>query len=355
MIVLRFAVISVLIYFAIAVGLILSQSPSETVAGETIDFSGQAVSATAKPVPLETYQTRDGSSLGYRHYRSGKADAPLLVFLHGSGWHGGAYDGLARNIAEEAGVEVALPDLRGHGPSPQTRGDIAYIGQFEDDIADLVDTLRKPGQPLILGGHSSGGGLVIRYAGGKYGQTLDGAVLLAPFLKYDAPTTRPNSGGWARPLTRRIIGLSMLNTVGITGLNGLTAIQFNFPGEVLNGAQGETATAHYSYRLNTAYAPRSDYLSDIAALPPFLLLAGAEDESFNAQAYEPTMQQVNPNGTYELLDGKSHLAIISDDRTAGLIAAFVKALPTGGNARRRRLESRPTGRLTRCLPPMELG
>lgn len=328
-IVLRFAVISVVIYVVIAAGLILSQGPSETVAGRTIDFSGQAVSATTEPAPLETYQARDGSSLGYRHYRSDNADAPLLVFIHGSGWHGGAYDGLARAIAEKAGVEVALPDLRGHGLSPQTRGDIAYIGQFEDDIADLVGTLRKPGQPLILGGHSSGGGLVIRYAGGKYGQSLDGAVLLAPFLRYDAPTTRPNSGGWARPLTRRIIGLSMLNAIGITGLNGLTAIQFNFPDEVLNGAQGETATARYSYRLNTAYAPRSDYLSDIAALPPFLLLAGAEDESFDAQAYEPTMQQANPNGTYEVLDGQSHLGIVSDHRTAGLIATSIATLPTG--------------------------
>ena len=325
-IVLRIAVISVVIYFLIAFGLILSQNPSSSVSGGTIDFSGQTASAGPEPAPLQTYKARDGATLGYRRYGSSNADAPLLIFIHGSGWHGGAYDGLARSISEKAGVEVALPDLRGHGPEPETRGDIAYIGQLEDDIADLAAQIRKPGQPLVLGGHSSGGGLVIRYAGGQHGDTLDGAVLLAPFLKYNAPTTRPNSGGWARPLTRRIIGLSMLNAVGITALNGLTAIQFNFPDEVLNGPEGSTATAGYSYRLNTAYAPRNDYLADIAALPPFLLIAGENDESFVASGYQPLIEPVNAAGRYHLLDGQSHLGVINDERTAELIASFMGEL-----------------------------
>lgn len=325
--ILRFAAISAIIYFLIAFGLILSQQPADVLSGETIDFSSQSDSTSPDPAPLQTYQARDGTPLGYRHYEGGSPDAPLLVFIHGSGWHGAVYDGLARTIAQKAGIEVALPDLRGHGPSPQTRGDVAYIGQLEDDIADLVSALRKPGQQLLLGGHSSGGGLAIRYAGGQHGNTLAGAVLLAPYLKYDAPTMRSNSGGWARPLTRRVIGLSMLNAVGIKALNHLTAIQFNFPSEVLNGPQGKTATASYSYRMNTSYAPRSDYLADIAALPPFLLVAGAEDEAFIASAYEPLMKTVNSNGQYQLLDGQSHLGVISDDRTAGLIADYLAALP----------------------------
>jgi hypothetical protein len=141
-IVLRIAVISVVIYFLIAFGLILSQGHSSSVSGETIDFSGQTTGTRPEPAPLQTYQARDGATLGYRHYASGNADAPLVIFIHGSGWHGGAYDGLARSIAEKAGVEVALPDLRGHGPNPQTRGDIAHVGQFEEDIA--VSQVQRP-------------------------------------------------------------------------------------------------------------------------------------------------------------------------------------------------------------------
>jgi hypothetical protein len=83
----------------------------------------------------------------------------------------------------------------------------------------------------------------------------------------------------------------------------------------------------YSYRLNTAYAPRNDYLADVAALPSFLLIAGADDESFVASGYEPLMKTVNPNGRYRLLDGQSHLGVIDDERTAELIAGFLGDLP----------------------------
>lgn len=84
-----------------------------------------------------------------------------------------------------------------------------YIGQFEDDLADLIEILREqvPGTDLIIGGHSSGGGLTVRFAGSEYTTLSDGYILLSPFLKYNAPTTRPNSGGWAHPLSRRIAGL----------------------------------------------------------------------------------------------------------------------------------------------------
>jgi pimeloyl-ACP methyl ester carboxylesterase len=323
---LRFVAISVAIYLAIALGLIVSQSPSESLSGETLDFSaliGQDSGTDSDTAPLKTYEARDGASLGYRRYRAEETGAPLLVFLHGSGWHGAAYDPLARRLAASGKIEVALPDLRGHGPDAATRGDVSYIGQLEDDIADLVAVLRKPGQKLLIGGHSSGGGLAVRYAGGAYGGTLDGAVLLAPFLKYDAPTMRPNSGGWAHPLTRRIIGLSMLNAIGVTTLNGLTAIQFRFPREVLDGPKGAGATASYSFRLNTSYAPRNDYLGDIADLPAFLLVAGSQDEAFVASAFEPLMQPVNPRGRYALIDGETHLGVIHSRQTVSRILEFV--------------------------------
>ena len=40
------------------------------------------------------------------------------------------------------GVETYAVDIRGHGASG-TRGDIAYLGQLEDDMADLVGEIRK--------------------------------------------------------------------------------------------------------------------------------------------------------------------------------------------------------------------
>lgn len=269
-------------------------------------------------------RARDGAVLHSFHLSAPHRGAPLLVLLHGSGWYGGQMLGLARALSDRA--EVLIPNLRGHYMGPGPRGDVAYIGQLEDDIADLVSAHRAKGQAVVLAGHSSGGGLAIRFAGGKHGGMMDAAVILAPFLKYDAPTVRDNSAGWARPLTRRIIGLSMLNAVGVTALNHLTVIQFAMPQEILNSPEGEKATTAYSYALNTSFAPRDDYLVDIASLPPFLLLAGRRDEAFRAERFEPTMSAVTDAGRYRLIDGVGHLELVDSPNAARHISEFLDGL-----------------------------
>ena len=321
--VLKFWLRSFLIFLTIALGLIVTQWPADHLEGATIDFSRQAALASQSPAPLLEYSARDGEVLGYRHYQPSDLAPPLMVFIHGSGWHGLGYDGLAQALVKSGNLEVIVPDLRGHGPNPSRRGDVDYIGQLEDDLFDLISKVRKPDQKLIIAGHSSGGGLAIRFAGGQYGNMFDGAVLLAPFLKYNAPTMRDNAGGWTRALTRRIIGLSMLNIIGVTQLNGLTVLQFNFPDSMLNGPLGATATISYSYRMNTSFAPRSDYLADIKALPPFLLIAGKKDESFVAEAFEPLMAEITSKGRYNLLEDVSHLGIINNPEVIALIGKFV--------------------------------
>ena len=77
-----------------------------------------------------------------------------MVLIHGSGWYGAQFDGLAPKLADVA--DVLVPDLRGHGKNPDRRGDVDYIGQFEDDIADLIAAKRKNGQKVIMLGHVKG-------------------------------------------------------------------------------------------------------------------------------------------------------------------------------------------------------
>jgi pimeloyl-ACP methyl ester carboxylesterase len=312
--------ISIVITLVIAVTLVFTQRP-KTMSGEGgLDFSRQLASGSETPAPLLSIPMRDGYDLKVRTY-GGADNVPLLVLVHGSGWHGLQFDNLGNAL--QGNVDVIVPDLRGHGTAPGRRGDIDYIGQYEDDLADMIAAVAKPGQKVIMAGHSSGGGLVVRFAGGEHGDMLDGAVLLAPFLKHNAPTTRPNSGGWAHVLTRRIIGLSILNTFQIKALNHLPIIQFNMPQVVLDGPLGDTATVAYSYRLNTSYAPRSKYLEDVAVLPPFILLAGGADEAFIAQEYAPTMGAVTDKGRYELMTGATHLDIVDDPRTRAIIEGFL--------------------------------
>ncbi|MCW1932725.1 alpha/beta hydrolase [Pararhodobacter zhoushanensis] len=306
---------------ALALGLIASDRPVPDLHAETggLDFS--VLQQAALP-DLRQYVARDGASLGFRRWDAGQEGAPLIVAVHGSGWHGAQFAGLGAALSAQ-GFDVIAPDLRGHGPAPQRRGDIDYIGQFEDDLADLIAREAASGQEVVLLGHSSGGGLVIRFAGGGHRALIDRAVLLAPFVQYDAPTARPESGGWARVMTRRIIGLTMLNAVRIRALNALPVIQFRFPSSVLDGPQGQTATRAYSYRLNASFAPRRNWQADVAALPPFLLIAGAQDEAFRAEAYEPTFRAITERGRYTLT-GASHLSVVDDPETAQRIVDFLR-------------------------------
>jgi pimeloyl-ACP methyl ester carboxylesterase len=321
---LSFIVISLVITLCIPFVLILSQPVAELPEREGLDFTNVVGGGTVLAMPLSQVLMRDGYELQVRRYETDTADAPLLVLVHGSGWHGLQYDTTARDLSTHA--DVVVPDLRGHGTKPGVRGDIAYIGQFEDDLADLITALRKPDQKVILGGHSSGGGLVARFAGGAHGDMIDGAIMLAPFLKHDAPMQREDGGGWAHPLLRRIIGLSILNGFNVQALNHLTIMQFNMPKVVMDGPLGDTATTEYSYRLNTAFAPRSDYLKDVAALPRFALIVGAQDEVFFADAYEPTLSKVTDKGSYLIVDGVNHLDIVSAPETAARIKEFLNDL-----------------------------
>ena len=129
--------------------------------------------------------------------------------------------------------------------------------------------------------------------------------ILTPFLKYNAPTMRADSGGWAHAHFWRIAGLSMLNNVGIHWFDYLTALEFNMPEEARDG----TETLSYSHRLNTAYAPRN-YKKDLRAIKqPLLVVVGTADDAFIAEQFEPVMSQYTAVQV-TLLQGVTHMGVV---------------------------------------------
>ncbi|MGC1495550.1 MAG: alpha/beta fold hydrolase [Sulfitobacter sp.] len=322
--IIKFIVLSGLITGILALVLIATNRPVVQEPQDGLDFTSVVGQDLGNIVAPQDIKMRDGYALPVRSYGDTDPHLPLVIMIHGSGWHGMQFDGLARALAE--GAHILVPDLRGHGVTPQRRGDVDYIGQFEDDLADVIKAKVMPGQNVVLLGHSSGGGLVVRFAGGEHGALMDHALLLAPFLHHNAATMRPNAGGWSHVLTRRIIGLSMLNMARITALNHLPIIQFQMPQAVLDGPLGHTATLAYSYRLNTSYAPRGDYQGDIASLPNFTLIAGSADEAFIAQEYEPLMTPLTGKGRYLLIPGVTHLPIVDAPETLKAIQEDLSGL-----------------------------
>lgn len=321
--------------FAIALTLVASSAPPPVQDGGAgrggLDFAAAFAQDLSDLPAASSFEARDGTALPYRRYPG--APGRYVVLIHGSGWHGMQFHLMAKRLAAAGLGTVIVPDMRGHGEAPARRGDIDHVGQLEEDVADLIVGLREEAggrARIVLGGHSSGGGFVVRFAGGIYGDVVDAFVLMAPFLGHDAPTTRPGSGGWARPATRRIIGLTMLNAVGVTALNHLPVVSFAMPKAVLEGPLGHTATISYSHALNTSFAPRSDYRADLAAMTvPFLLIAGADDEAFFADRYEETIAPHASGGTYVVLPGVGHLDLVADEAATAAVEDFLRKLLGG--------------------------
>src|SRR6267154_5164349 len=180
---------------------------------------------------VERFQAHDGTMLGFRHYpASGPATGRAAIVVHGSsGSSGTTIHALSAALAAR-GVETFAVDIRGHGASG-ARGDLGYVGQLEDDLADFVAVVRKttPDAPLTLIGHSAGGGFALRVAASPIQNLFARTVLIAPYLGYDAPTNRPNSGGWASGDLPRILGLVALRKIGIDCCEALPALAFAVP------------------------------------------------------------------------------------------------------------------------------
>jgi len=316
-----FIFISIVIQFGIATVLILFGKGKKPSTDEgSLDFSELFLDYSNLP-QLQTFTARDGKELGYRHYLS--QSKKVLILVHGSGYHSQYLLPLAEFISTEGLAQVYTPDLRGHGTSPAGRGDVDYIDQLEDDLSDLISVIRQdnPDATLIIGGHSSGGGLVIRFAGSQYGQQADAYVLLSPFLKYNAPTVRPNSGGWAYAYTGRIAGLTMLNNMRIHWFDHLTAIEFSMPDEARDG----TETLSYSHRLNTGYAPRN-YKKDFKAITqPLLVVAGTKDEAFIADQFEPVTSRYTTVEA-KLLPDITHMGVVVSAKIQPVIRDWLEAV-----------------------------
>lgn len=278
----------------------------------SISTTARAVDRSGMPA-LARFHARDGTELAYRHYPAGApASGQVAVVIHGSSGSSVAVHALAKGLAER-GVETYAPDIRGHGASG-TRGDIVYPGQLEDDLSDLVGEIRKahPAAPLTLLGHSSGGGFALRVAGSPIQNLFKRTVLLAPYLGYDAPSSRKDAGGWASPDIPRFLGLTVLHRLGILCCESLPTIAFAVAPD-----SSAILASTYSYRLMRNFGSSRDYREDLsAAARPVALFAGAADELMFPDKYR---EAVGPRASVTLVDGVNHMGIVSDPAAVSAI------------------------------------
>jgi alpha-beta hydrolase superfamily lysophospholipase len=288
-----------------------------------------SVSTTARAVDrstmpgVERFHARDGTELAYRHYPArALASGQMAVVVHGSSGSSIAVHALAKTLAER-GIDTYAPDIRGHGASG-TRGDIVYLGQLEDDLSDFVAEIRKinAAAPLTLIGHSSGGGFALRVAGSPIQNLFVRTVLLAPYLGYDAPSSRQDAGGWASPDIPRFLGLTMLRRLGIFCCESLATIAF-----AVGPDTSAILASTYSYRLMRNFGTTRDYRDDLAAAgKPVAVFAGAADELMFPDKYKDAVGQ---RAAVKLIDGVNHMGIVSDPAAVSAIADDVVKAGSG--------------------------
>lgn len=230
-----------------------------------------------------------------------------IVLIHGVASSAYLYNKTAGLLQEATQAEIYAIDLRGHGQSDGNSGDVDYINQYVDDLADIIKEIRKekPNGKIIIAGHSMGGGVALRYAMEKQYEQPDGFLLFAPLIGHNSPafsqgqTTTENKAEepFMKIHIERIIGLTMLNEIGNHDYDSLPVLFFNLPEAV--------PLRKYSYRANKSTTP-DDYVAGLKAVDkPMLVLMGSEDEAFSASATKEAVLK-NSNGGIQIIDKTSH-------------------------------------------------
>lgn len=265
-------------------------------------------------------ELRDGKKQFGRIYQSANKD--IIILIHGSGSESRYLKKLAVAIADSNIATVITPDLRGHGQSDGTKGDIDYIGQLEDDIEDLIAYSKNTlgAKKIILAGHSSGGGLVLRYIANAQNTNIDKVIMLAPYLGHEAPTVKPNSGNWVTVAVKRWVGLSMLNGIGISTFDKLPVLFFNRPETYNDKLQAPS----YSYRMAINFGPKN-YQTDIENISvPTLVLVGRNDESFYPGQFKIVFEPAKKFVKTEMMDEANHLNIVSREASVNRIIEWLR-------------------------------
>ncbi len=264
-------------------------------------------------------KARDGVGLTYRVVPvANGAPERVVILVHGATASSSSMHPLAKALAAQHMTVYSL-DIRGHGDSGR-RGDLDYPAQLDDDMADIVAFVKAqhPSVLLTLVGFSAGGGFSLHTAATPLGKTFERVVLLSPMLGVRAPTSRPAEAQapLVTPFVPRIIGLTILNTMGIHAFDHLQALAFGDFGR-------PELTPNYSYLLMRGFAT-TDYAADVRnANAPLELVVGAEDDFFYPDKYAPAFDAIKPGIPVTIVPGLAHIPLIIEPEG---VPAITKAI-----------------------------
>jgi len=250
-------------------------------------------------------------------FRSAATPKSVLIFYHGGGASMVGYGGLAHTLRLTAPIAVLTPDVRGHGKSSGPRGFAPTPDLVWSDVEAAVAwaMIAFPGTPIFVGGHSSGGGLVINWAAHRLAGAapVAGLVLLAPFV--GMKLQRP---GGTFATARAWVFLAYLLS-GKRLMVRTEAVRFSYPKE--RAEAGDLVRA-YSAGMSMAVTPR-DALSALRRIDiPMAIIAATDDELLDTER----LRDVSPRASFVVVPG-THLSCFL--AAAGPIAQFLTSHVAG--------------------------
>ena len=274
---------------------------------DTPSFSFEEL-LTAEKVPLPPLQyleASDKTRLAFREYVPQKTDA-ILLFYHGGGTYStGGYEHIGDGLSQHFNVLVVTPDIRGHGDSDGEKGDSPSVEQVFDDIGVFIGYIRKkyPDKTLFLGGHSSGGGLVLNYSGFKRHKAVNGYLFLSPNLGFRSKTEVENN-----PNPFATVNTSLFVKNAIFGTNGNSkAVHFNYSKEILSTSKNIDAITVNMANSQTPSAPKEQ----LQALNlPVALWIGENDEVLNASKVATFFEKNSPASFRRIVKNEKHVSIL---------------------------------------------
>lgn len=257
-------------------------------------------------------------------YRFPNRSESTIVLIHGVASSAYLYNKTAGLLQEATQAEIYAIDLRGHGQSDGNSGDVDYINQYVDDLADIIKEIRKekPNGKIIITGHSMGGGVALRYAMEKQYEQPDGFLLFAPLIGHNSPAFQQGQSdeqaeAFMKIHIERIIGLKMLNEINNHEYDSLPVLFFNLPETV--------PLRKYSYRANKSMTP-DDYVTGLKAVKvPMLVLIGSNDEAFSAEALQKAVLE-NSSAKVHIIDKTTHNGVRHNTQSFNFIKDWFSKL-----------------------------
>ena len=251
----------------------------------------------------------DGVNLGYRVYKAAKPKA-VLLFYHGAGAHSAAGYGHFGVSLAGAGITVITPDIRGHGHSGGPRGHTPEPALLWQDIEIMSHQVTEiaGNLPVLIGGHSTGGGLVINYLS-NYSRKFDGIVLISPYLGYDTDIDNDDYDGDS--FTESSFFYFAMNRLsGGTFFSSAKGVTINYPEKILK--DDPLLVPYQTVNLALGYIPETPEDQIKAISSPIGLWIGTKDEVFDGRKVNTLMRQLrqNPKDRVALVKGANHITIL---------------------------------------------